>query len=48
MSSPGFWLDRSAADEKIKQLGRLQGLIKEYDEVEGGIAGGKKGYSVAE
>ncbi len=38
MSSPDFWNNRAAADEKIKELGMLGDLVEKYNVVERGIA----------
>jgi peptide chain release factor 2 len=38
MSSPDFWKNRQAADEKIKTLGELNALVGKYKEIEKGLA----------
>ncbi|MBU6501054.1 MAG: PCRF domain-containing protein [Patescibacteria group bacterium] len=38
MSSPGFWTDRFAADEKIKTLGELRDLTDKFYLIESGVA----------
>lgn len=37
MSDADFWLNREAADQKIKEHGELQDLLSKYKEVVGGI-----------
>ena len=39
MSEPDFWSDRKNADEKIKELGVLQNVVKRFEEIEKGIEG---------
>jgi peptide chain release factor 2 len=37
MSRPGFWRERAAAEEKIKELGELKDFLEKFKEVEKGI-----------
>ena len=37
MAAPGFWDNRARADESIRELGVLQGVVQRYEEIENGI-----------
>ena len=45
MASASFWTNREAADEEIKTFGKLQDIVKKYEEIEAGIAELKKHFS---
>ena len=38
MSAEGFWANREVADEKIKELGKISEVVRQYHEIEDGIA----------
>lgn len=38
MSAEGFWNNREVADEKIKELGKISEVVRQYHEIEDGVA----------
>ncbi len=45
MAGADFWNDRARADEEIKNLGKLQDIVRKYGEIEKGIAELKGNFS---